>query len=91
MDEPGVNLAPADLVVIINQLGVVGVAGEGIDNVDVGVDLESVTEDVDLLGTISNASTEGPLSAVPDEEDGGLRILDIVAEVVEDPASLTHS
>ena len=69
----------------------VGVAGEGVDGFDVRPDMETIAEDVDGFRPVPDFPAQGPFGAVADEEDGRVRVLDVVAEVMENASGFAHA
>ena len=47
VNQPSLGLRAGDASVVIEQLRMVGVAGEGVDGFDVRPDMEAIAEDVD--------------------------------------------
>ena len=86
MDEEDATLRALHAVEPREQLVVVGVAGVGIEDFDVSVDLEFVAEDVHLLVSFTQLPAECVLGAVADEEDDVALVFDVVAEVVQNTA-----
>ena len=56
-----------------------------------GLHVEGVTENADVLGPIADFPAECAFGAIADEEDGGSVIFNVVSQVVEDAACLAHA
>ena len=64
VNQPSLGLRAGDASVVIEQLRMVGVAGEGVDGFDVRPDMEAIAEDVDGFRPVPDFPTQGPFGAV---------------------------
>ena len=69
----------------------VGVAGEGVEDFDVGVHFKFVAEDAHSFMPLSQLPTQGVLSAVADEEQDVALVFDVVAQMVQNATRLGHA
>lgn len=91
VDQPCLGFGAGDGVVVIDEFRVIRMAGEGIDLCNAGFDLERVSVDVDRALALADFPAERAFRAVTDEEDGVIRISDIVTQVVEDATGFAHA
>ena len=91
VDEEDAFFGAFDGVVVGEEFVVVGVAGEGVEGFDFGIDLEFVAEDGDVFVAFAEFPAEGVFGAVADKQDHVFVVGDVVAEVVEDAAGLGHA
>ena len=64
---------------------------EGVEDLDVSIDLKGIAEDGDLFHAAADFCPEGVLGAITDKKDRVFCILDIVAEVMENPPGFAHA
>jgi len=91
VDEEDALFVAADLVEPAEEFIVVGVAGEGVEGLDVAADGEFVAEDVDVFEAAAELPAEGVFRAVADEEEDVVGVGDVVAQVMEDAPALGHA
>ena len=91
VDEVDLFFGAGDAVEVFHELAVVGVAGEAVEDFDAGADGDEVTEDGDFGVPFAELPAEGVFRTVADEEDGGARVGEVVLEMVDDAAALTHA
>ena len=91
MNQPDFLLGTSGAVEVVEQFTVIGVPRKAVEDLDFGAEFERLTKDVYLLPVVANFPAEGVFCAIADEEDSVLRILNVVAQVMEDSARLTHA
>ena len=81
----------AGLLVPPGQVVAVGVAGEAVEDVDRGVQVVPLVEDLDPLDPLGDLPAQRPLGLVADDHDRVVGVGDDVPQVVADPARLAHA
>ena len=90
VDEEGLAHLAAGLLVPPGQVVAVGVAGEAVEDVDRGVQVVPLVEDLDPLDPLGDLPAERPLGLVADDHDRVVGVVDHVPEVVANPARASH-
>ena len=72
------------------QVVAVGVAREAVEDVDGGVQVVPLVQDLDPFDPLGDLPAERPLGLVADDHDGVVGVVDDVPEVVADPPRLAH-
>ena len=76
---------------VADKLVIVAMTGEGIDAGEGGADLIFVAENGNPLVAAHNLRTQGGRGAVAHTQDGRLRVLDVVGQVMFDTPGLHHA
>ena len=91
MHQEDVALGPLHVVKPLQQLAVVGVAGEGVQDLNARMHLKFIAEDVHVLAPFAQLPAQRVLRAVAYKEDDVVRVADVVAQVVQDASCFRHA
>jgi hypothetical protein len=90
-DEEGLYLSGVLASEELGEVFVVAVGAHAADAADLGVDFVEDAENMYLFCAGHEAAAEGMGFAVADEEDGIAGVLDVIADVVHNPAAVGHA
>ena len=75
----------------LGEVFVVAVGAHAADAADLGMDFVEDAENVDLLCAGHEPAAQGVRLAIANEEDGIAGVLDVIADMVYDPATVCHA
>src|SRR5262249_55013497 len=89
--EEGMFDLAAGLLVPPGQVVAVGVAREAVEDIDSGVQVMPLVEDLDALDALGDLPAERPLGLIADDHDRVVGVIEDVPEVVSDAPALAHA